>query len=151
MLRIFAVILLSALVTACDVPSNYDECVLKEMKGQSKEVVVNARGLCESKFPFEKILYGYEDSIDVGWWSASESLYIQINKNYGKYRITRYKASFSVEECANITVGTSSDVYTLTKTFEFEHGADSVSVYLGSGADQYKCMRTDEIHGIRKR
>lgn len=151
MLKVFIAFLLPLLVTACDAPSSYDECVLKEMKGQAKEMVVHARDLCESKFPFEKELYGYKDKIDIGWWSSPESLYVRINKNFGEYRITRYKASFSPKDCANITGYMSTEAYTITKTFEFNHRSDDASVYIGSGADQYKCMRTEEIHGVRKR
>jgi hypothetical protein len=140
---------LLALLIACDAPQNYDECVLHEMKGQSKEMVGHARDICEAKFPFEKKLYGYEDYIDVGWWTNADSLHVQINKNYGKYRITRYKASFSKVACSQIRGYLSTYAYTITKIFEFGRGNESASVYVGGDVTAYKCMRTDDIFGIR--
>lgn len=151
MLRAFIVIFMLISVSACNAPRNYDECVLKEMKGQSKEMVIHARDLCEFKFPFEKKLYGYEDNIDFSWRSESESIHVQIKKNYGEYQITRYKASFSEKVCQKSMAYNNPEDFTLTKTFEFADGSKSASVYVGSGAKQYKCMRTNDIFGIHKR
>lgn len=109
MLRSFIIVSLLAFTSACGV-QNYDECVLKEMKGQSREMITHARDLCEAKFPFEKEIYGYKDNIDIGWWSTSDSIHLNISNNYGNYRITRYKASFSEKKCSD------TDTYTLTKT-----------------------------------
>jgi hypothetical protein len=139
-----------SLLAACDAPRSYHECVLEKMKGQPREMRFHARELCESKFPFEKKLSNYEGSIDSGWSSTPGSLRIWINGNFGEHRITRYRASFSVRDCADILLNTP-HAYTISKTFNFGPDEYSAVVYLGNDAEQHKCMRTDEIYGIRKR
>ena len=77
--------------------SNYEECVLDKMKGQTNSMRGIANDACEIAFPIEKILLN-------GMWDIYESNYanityefsqltkdsIEINfKNESKYKVTR--------------------------------------------------------------
>lgn len=108
--------------------------------------------LCESQFPFERELSGYEGNINVEWGSDSDSLTVRVTKNFGNYRVTRYKASFAPGKCQQISPALERlglNPYSLTKTFEFSGENTKATLYIGTEANTYGCMRTDAIYGIK--
>ena len=128
-------------------PSNYEECILIKMKGQDRSMFRFAKDACEQEFPHEKELFEYLDKIDYSWQNNGNDIYLKIKKNLGKYRITKYKASFSKKSCDNIKV--TSD-YSVTKTFLFNKYI-KISPVSVENANEYKCMRTIKIWGMRKK
>ena len=128
-------------------PSNYEECILIKMKGQDRSMFRFAEDACEQEFPHEKELFEYLDKIDYSWQNNGNDIYLKIKKNLGKYRITKYKASFSKKSCDNIKV--TSD-YSVTKTFLFNKYI-KISPVSVENANEYKCMRTIKIWGMRKK
>jgi hypothetical protein len=145
-------LLLLFVCSGCTSPANYDECVLHKMQGQADAMLGHVRELCETQFPFEKELPGYEANIDVEWWSDSDSLTVRIKKNFGNYRVTRYKASFAPGKCENVVPGLERfgiDPYHLTKTFEFSGGSSKATVSISAETNTYGCMRTDAIYGVK--
>ena len=79
-------------------PKNYNECVLKEMRGQHKTALRIIKKVCEERFPYEKRIW-IED--DIEWkWKTSETLSskypeIQIKENYSNYSITKINATIN--------------------------------------------------------
>lgn len=142
------IFLLVVLMGGCSQPHNYDECVMEKMKGQPQAMIDHAQNLCEAEFPYERILYGYKNNIEVEWLTLGNLIYVNIPKNHGGYNITRYKASFA-KQCEPTSGWMNRDVFTLTKTFEFKNNETTSTIDVGSAADEYRCMRTDEIHGIK--
>ncbi len=128
-------------------PNNYDDCVLEKMKGQDKSMLYTARKACEKEFPFEKELPDYKEDIEIGWYNEVSSLHLDIQKNFGEYEITRYRASFSKKSCDEVE---STSDYAISKTFDFSSGGNSSSVRL-ENASEFKCMRTDTIWGKYKK
>lgn len=127
-------------------PDNYEDCLLEKMQGQNKAMLNTARKACEKQFPYEKKLDAYWDDIEIAWGAHGSTLSLAIQKNFGDYTVTRYKAEFSQKSCDEATI---SD-YTLTKTFVFLGGENTASVSVND-AEQYKCIRTDTVWGrLRK-
>lgn len=133
-------------------PSNYDECVLDQMKDQAKNMIYHARNYCESKFPYEKKLVNYLSQIEHSWWTKGEKVFLSI-KNPGTYRITHISVNiyqtthplnpyFQSDNCEHISRSSSQRVvfrFTPNQTTSFS----SVPY-----ADNYKCMDSLEIWGI---
>ena len=126
---------------------NYDDCMLETMKGQSEKMTSYARRSCERKYPYEKELQDYQSKLEYLWWSNSISLNLKINNNKGDYRVTKYKALFSKIKCENIK---NEQDYDLKKTFYVKDGKEAI-IYIDQISDNYKCMKTDKIFGIRER
>ena len=130
-------------------PGSYNECVLQKIRGQVKSTISSARRICESEFPFEKKLRGYDKKMEIKWRSTSDTLHLAIQANHGDYRITRFNAKFAIKPCNEIR-GLGGSAYTITKEFVFDSGKEEASVYVGEDAEKYKCMRSAEIYGIKK-
>ena len=128
-------------------PDNYEECVLDKMKGQDRGMLPTAEKACEKQFPFEKKLFRYQGNIDIDWTSDESWMYLDIKRNSGGYRVTRYMVTFTSNACDNVT---SEADYTLTKTFYFDSGETTSAIEVDS-TDSYRCMQTTAIWGIWSR
>jgi hypothetical protein len=86
-------------------PSNYDECILDKMKGQSSSLLTQAKNACEISFPIEKLL-------DTNMWSVQEQKLFHGHDN-GSADIT-YKYKATTNELLDIEVKNNSK-YKVTK------------------------------------
>jgi hypothetical protein len=146
---LFVLLFQTSLIADATEPGTYNECVLQKIRGQVKSTISRARRICESEFPFEKKLRGYDKMMEVKWWSTANTLHLAIQANHGDYRITRFNAKFATKPCGEIG-GFEGSAYTLTREFVFDSEAEEASAHVGEDAEQYKCMRPAEIYGIKK-
>ena len=145
---LFILLFPNSLLAGAAGPGNYNECVLQKIRGQVKSTISRARRICESEFPFEKKLRGYDKKVEIKWWSTSDSLHLAIQANHGDYRITRFNAKFARKPCNEIG-GLGSSAYTIIKEFVFDSGKEEASVYVGEDAEKYECMHSADIYGIK--
>lgn len=147
---IFVLLIPLSLPAGTKGPVNYNECVLQKVRGQVTSTISQARRQCESVFPFEKKLHNYDSKVEIKWWSTSDTLHLAIKANYGDYRITRFTAAFTTIPCDGIGE-TGESVYTLRKEFIFDRGQEEASVYVGEDAEQFECMNSAGIYGMKKK
>lgn len=138
------ILLMVVLLHGCG-PVSYDECLLEKMKGQDSSMIGTVAQVCENKFPYEHELYGYKDKLDISWSSGPLGLVLKLRSDYGDYSVTKYKAKFSKKPCPEAR---SNSDYTFQEVFHFEKGSHE-AVSLLPGAEEYQCMATLEIHGIK--
>ena len=133
-------------------PSDYDECVLEKMKGQSKNMVRHARNYCRSKFPIkespstEQRLPNYLSQIKTSWWTEDKTAYLAIT-NPGQYRITRIYANISTKDDSRYGCKPSNHYHTDKVIFIFTPPTNISSSSI-SGKWRYKCMNIFDIWGI---
>lgn len=137
------ILLMVTLLQGCG-PASYDECLLEKMKGQDSSMIWTVQQVCENKFPYEHELYGYKDKLNISWSSEPLGFVLKLT-NDGDYTVTKYKAKFSKKPCSETK---SNSDYTFQEVFHFEKGSNEAMSLL-PGAEEYKCMATLEIHGIK--
>ncbi len=126
--------------------TNYEECVLGEMKGQQASMQNTAEKVCERKFPYEKEIYSFRDGkFDIVWSESSlNSISIEIKNNETGYRLTKARMTFSTKTCDQSQYKD----FNTDILFEFKSGRTATAYSSMSG--EFRCMRKDSVFGIIK-
>ena len=127
-------------------PTNFDECVIEDMKGQVEEMRYVVFRSCEKKFPYEKRLNNdYKElNMEYSWIGDGDSIEISIDENTGDYIITKLRVKFSKKTCikADGLYGFETD---LEKIVRLDGGR--FAKINAKNADSFNCMRIEEIYG----
>jgi hypothetical protein len=79
-------------------PKSYDECIIKQMKGQDGSVLPSVRRLCSKEFPPELLLSS--DLVKSNWCSSSRTKQtICIEGVAAGYEITKITVEFMSDHC----------------------------------------------------
>lgn len=131
-------------------PKNYDECLLKKMKGQVWQLLDRVRTLCEKEFPYEKdITYTARKYLKWSWNFRrpphyQESIELVISKNPTDYNITELHVE--IKEC-----GDDSGYYILKKNQKNSKKGYEVFTSLASSTSSKACkMTVDSVYGKLK-
>ena len=140
---VFTIVIL-LLLSGCGY-SNYDECLLGEMKGQELHMFGTVRKVCERKFPFEKKLSVSTDELKLNWITDDEvdgRIIVSVARNTTDYKLTSVDLLFSQKDCGQ---SDESD-YTVSATAPFNEKATAFVRY--PKANNLRCMKTDTVYGI---
>lgn len=121
-------------------PSNFDECVLDKMKGQSPNMLATARSACYEKFPQEFRLnegtHYKKGQLKHSWCATTDSsITICIDENKTKYKFTKVIIKPSKEPCENRAVDEEIEVE--SSMFSSKYVANV------SNAREMKCVFTE--------
>lgn len=79
-------------------PKNFDECVLKRMKGQNDRMLGHARSACRKEFPTaRKLIQGEE--VDYSWCDTKNDSIVLCLTLKGNVTVTEVVGRFAREEC----------------------------------------------------
>lgn len=134
-------------------PSNFDECMVKEMKGQPSNAYGHVYALCRNRFPTEepkKKRYGIKpDAFKYSWRQGqiNATLFepskpyvaIEFTKAPAGIKFAEVVARFSVKECASSADGD------FSHHVAFKHFLNMrASTYTDAGV-VYGCMRLEDV------
>ena len=141
-----------ALADLFGLSTNYDECVVNDMKGQDRTMRRYVTRSCERKF--ETRIYKSDSysvpPIILTWRSESGEIIVAIKKNNSDYELTRAILTFSDVPCAQ----SKENNYKIISEANFSNWIPmqppkkETSVKLNN-ANSYSCMRTLELYGKR--
>jgi hypothetical protein len=101
-------------------PNNYEECMLKSMKGQQSAMYMTAHESCAKKFrkiqsiPLDGIRFSISDDKNI---LGSNKIKILLTENSSEYHVTEATIAFSQKDCEN---SLPSD-FVLTKTIQINN------------------------------
>jgi hypothetical protein len=115
-------------------PKNFDECVLKRMKGQNDKMLGHARAACLKEFPSPRRLVR-GDEVEHQWCETSrDSIFVCVELKRD-VKITEVFGAFSKEACEspNVTFGSKfvAKAPLLGKKYKFDVGPEH----------QFKCAQ----------
>lgn len=136
-------------------PDNFDECMVEEMKGQSKAAYPHVYKVCREKFPIEKPkkekIPFTAGALEFTWkyGALNDGLYgelkpyiaITVETNRTGYKLTEVVAEFSEKNCESSI----NEDYKHKLTFSYLI-RNSGSTYIENG-QTFKCARIKELYG----
>jgi hypothetical protein len=121
--------------------SSYEECMVREMRGQVSGMISVVKKLCERRFKKE-VSIGSSD-VKYEWRGTVGMAHIRII-NSGEYNLTRMKATFSSKPCSEAKNNSDFDL-----SGEGQIAGDDAAVLVGVGTEPH-CMRAVEFYGTYK-
>lgn len=127
-------------------PSNYEECMIAEMRGQAQSMQDIAAKLCARRH--KKEVYVSASEIKYKWVST-QNLFVRIEvTDSGEYEITRMEAKFALKKCEETKVGD------FTKeVFKGTFKGNKSDIFFGtafSATEIPECMGSIRFWGIYK-
>lgn len=142
---------LALLVVSCSAtaglfgPSNHEECLLDEMRGQLPSMGSVAMRLCDARFPREQIIRWPD--IRTQWAAtAADRIGIIFTDNQTNHQITKITATFTIEPCDSA----SKKLTRRPVTFTFTPPNNTASVTINN-AEDYQCLTHSAVYGIKNR
>lgn len=129
-------------------PSNYDECVAENMRGQERIMLNTVRRVCQRDFETK---VGSNLELNFAWYHNSKGMEIQIIRNKSDFEVTRAVFLFSTKACEDWK-GNDGTEYKIEANYaSWIPGAKpKTSVVLKHPAyKSFKCWRTVEVYGKR--
>lgn len=145
--RYVFVLALIALTSGCGY-TDYDDCVIGEMKGQDIRMKSTVNQYCERRYPHERWISVSHPDFS---WSmpnpSSDTVRITIKQTDDQYRITRVDFKFTEEECGEV----SRQIRRLVlKPVSFSFANSNSSSRTIKGASEFKCVFWDKAYGKLK-
>lgn len=125
-------------------PSNFEECVLDKMKGQSPNMISLARAACKKAFPDRPVETIIDhDRIKYEWCgSGSGSQAVCIEKKPGNLKITKVEGIFFEDACdktqtkAGIVATAEEPLFGTTYKFDIPPGNKKCAVFTFYGFEK---------------
>ncbi|MBU0769350.1 MAG: hypothetical protein KJ687_09695 [Proteobacteria bacterium] len=110
-------------------PSNFDDCVLEKMKGQTPNMIGVARSACRSQFPEEILLkegiHYKKGQLKSSWYDTSQdTITIRIDENKTDYKVTRVVIKPMKEPCDSPNLRVDDEVEAKSPMFGSKYVAD---------------------------
>jgi hypothetical protein len=136
-------------------PSNFEECMVEKMKGQSESMLGIVHQLCREKFPVKEPkrtkVHPRANDLEYTWHQSSLKtspfepakpyVAIKITRNSTGYLLTNFVGKFSEKDCS---ASTDAD-FKYSISFDFLI-SESASAYNDTGRT-FKCVRLTEFYG----